>query len=210
MALHNIQDQWIYLMEPHTASRATVSVLTKLGGSQIGSHHHSLKQLTGRDRREVANLDNYDIIACTVRNPFDVLVTRWRFGPGKNDPFYEWAWDNRDHPIVADPLRGLWKEANSWIYYEHLQPDLEYVFGTEIDLGYDLNHKTDSKEHWSTYYTDDQELWDYLMDGQYGQFCAMFGYHFHQSEGSLHCSVDPVVRKRRTRRIKRVRGLENA
>lgn len=208
MALHNIQDKWLYLMEPHTASRATVAALQQVDGSQIGGHHARISNLTGRDRKHIRDISVYDIIACTVRNPFDVLVTRWRIGSGRNDPFHEWAWKNRDHIVVSEPLHGLWKDANSWLYYEHLSSDLNYVFGQELDLGYDDNHKTDSKEGWSDYYDQDGgEVWDYVMEHHYSGFCQMFGYSFHKNEdGKRICSIDPTSRKKLTRRIRRVRG----
>ena len=81
MAVINHTQKWIYLMEPHTGSRVVADYLVKnLGGSQIGHHHIALSELTNRNRQHVSakQVQDYKVIA-TVRNPFDMLVTKWKY-----------------------------------------------------------------------------------------------------------------------------------
>lgn len=225
MAVINPTDKWIYLMEPHTASRAVMKMLKEhLGGSQVGHHHVGIAELTNWRRQHVdpRTIKAYDIL-CTVRNPFDVLVTRWRVGQGRHQSFLEWGWQNREHIAVGFPLRGLYTDANSICYYEDLEDDIRWCFGLlesekaqdGVRLPYNQGHKTRGKEGWADmYYKDDFKLFEYLMKNKYGAFCRRYGYEIEPQHKSLTCSIESqnshIIRRKLTRRIKRVRGNEES
>jgi hypothetical protein len=80
MAVLNQQQKWIYLMEPHTASRAVSKALMyQLECGEFGHHHIGIPELTDRRRTPTLhNIHRWDI-CCTVRNPFDVLVTQYKY-----------------------------------------------------------------------------------------------------------------------------------
>jgi len=220
MALINVQQKWIYLFEPHTASRATDKLLREEGGaSTLGHHHIDVDELTNWRREHISTKDikEYQII-CTIRNPFDVLITKWRVSPGRNGPFEKWAWDNRDHVLVATPLRGLWKSAEIWCYYEDLEEDLRWVFGRRTNdpknddfrLPYNQAHKTQGKNPWTTYFKSDdsKRIMEYLMNRQYGGFMKRFGYNIDiEEDGRMICNIDKRIRAKLTQQIKVVQGF---
>lgn len=123
MAVLNQQKRWLYLMEPHTASRAvSKALLYQLECGEFGHHHISITELTDRRRTPTLhNLHEWDII-CTVRNPFDVLVTQWKMSGASEKPMTEdeinrrWGNDKRK-------LRRMAKQANMY------KPFIEWVHG---------------------------------------------------------------------------------
>jgi len=151
MAIANHKSKWLFLMEPHTASRAVTAALPQVGGVRCGHHHIDIATITRRDRAEISakKIGEYKVIAA-VRNPFDMVITRYK--AAKSDlSFHEWVMKmmglNR-----LEPSNGLEATATHFVYYEHLAEDLETTFGRPIDLGYDDEHKTVDKEPWQTYY----------------------------------------------------------
>lgn len=204
MSVVNHDNKWLFLCEPHTASRGTSEALLKLPGSQtIGHHHQTLTQLTDPMKEGTTPLEEligYDVI-CTVRNPLDVIVTHWKVSSNSRRdqwPFDKWLKFNIHTPMVNIPLhRMLWSHCNIICYYEHLQEDLDRVFKQPVPLGYDEKHKTRHKEHWSTYYHNG--LLDYIMI-YYQNFFDNFGYYF---DGQLCVRVDQSVRQKRVRPIGR-------
>lgn len=205
MAIVNQRQKWIYLMEPHTASRAVANALMAQGGcGQLGHHHIGVSELTDRRRTQlIQNISEYDII-CTVRNPLDVLVTKWKYGP-KDQAFCEWVMERVDkgHESVTNPMMGLWRDCNKFVYYEHLEDDLEHVFGKGLNLGFDPTHVTKDKEPWQNYYADPdcgcgEELLDLLMP-LYEGFMTQFGYELFVSDQvyAPKCFMDNEIRDQR-------------
>ncbi len=201
MAVINRRDKWVFLCEPHTASRATSEALLKLDGAeQFGHHHQDLLQLTNANKTGTVPLQSlvgYDII-CTVRNPLDVLVTHWWISSNSRREewtFEQWITFNLNNQIVYTPLhRQLWQHCNSFCYYEHLQDDLNHVFKQDVPLGYDEQHKTKHKQHWRAYYSD-ESLELILMYHQ--TFLDHFGYIITARD----MVVDGQVRDRRRKQI---------
>lgn len=190
MAVINTQHKWLYLMEPHTASRCMSDFLKKeLGGSEIGHHHISVDHLTDRARQHISpnQLKGFRIL-CTIRNPLDVLVTRWKFqGKGGMDKpraeaiarhrgvtldevldqynqegyinFDAWVYSIQDRPGRMIPMRGLYDECTQYLYYEHLAEDMTTTFGRALELRRTSDsHITPGKEPWWTYYMRDGEV----------------------------------------------------
>jgi len=93
MAVINHTKKWIFLMEPHTASRAVAAALvTQAGGANFGHHHMDTERMVQRDRQMISpkKLAEYTIIS-TVRNPFDMLITRWKASSFKNTELGVWV-----------------------------------------------------------------------------------------------------------------------
>jgi hypothetical protein len=158
MAMANHNTKWLYLMEPHTASRAIEKALPQVGGTRCGHHHINIHDITRRGRAEISNkkISDYKIIA-TVRNPFDTIVTRWKYA--KSDlSFSEWVGKMFESETGLHPSNGLEETAGHIVYYEHLEEDLETTFGTPVKLDYDPNHKTQEKKEWQEYYQGESEL----------------------------------------------------
>lgn len=212
MAIVNQRQKWIYLMEPHTASRAVADALMAGGGcGQLGHHHIGVPELTDRRRTQlIQNINEYDII-CTVRNPLDVLVTQYKFTPHAKEsddanyiPFYTWVRRGieADSEAVTNPMMGLWKDCTKFVYYEHLEDDLEHVFGKKVDLGLDPTHVTEGKLPWQDYYSGPvgEEILDVLMP-LYSGFMAQFGYELFIGENDIRCFMDNEIREQRCQKL---------
>lgn len=219
MAIINTTYKWLYLMEPHTASRATAKLLKdQLGGSEVGHHHISVRELTDRRRTaSVHNIHNYKIL-CTIRNPFDVLVTQWKYSghahkpidekilvaryggtPVYNKkrkeannylPFLDWVIKNIEHPMISEPLKGLWKECHTCLHYENINQELSEFFDRPLALPENQAHITKDKLHWSNYWVnvDGAIILDKLLY-KYDHFLKTFNYNIKWADGGPFCSL---------------------
>ena len=217
MAIVNNDKRWLYLMEPHTASRATGEYLcSNLGGSRVGHHHIGLEELTNpkRPHLHLNRVQNFNVF-CTVRNPLDVLVTKWFFHREAlsefeieeyaeslqitvqefkgypwycKRPFRNWVMNNLDTLQVQQPLKGLYKEATHWVYYEALDDHLSVTFNTDIKLPVDDVHVTKGKNHWSSYYEDEEMLEAVLSASNQHQELG-YEYEFNE-DGVLECHLN--------------------
>jgi len=178
MAVVNHSKKWLYLMEPHTASRAVTEVLlNQLGGSKCGHHHISIDHLTRRDRCEIPakKIGDYRVVT-TVRNPFDMLVTRFAPQTRHDTNFGEWVRERLDKDIGGPlPSAGLEATASHFVYYEHLVDDLQMTFGEYIDLDWNQKHKTIGKQPWYHYYENDEELVN-LLSNHWSGYLSKYGY----------------------------------
>jgi len=190
MAVINHTRKWLYLMEPHTASRATEQALCRhQRGSKIGHHHISYDELIDSRRPHVnpKRVLKYDVI-CTVRNPLDVLVTKWEI-TNKTTPFIDWVLDNLEHPTLIHPLKGLYTSANLIVYYENLQEDLRHVFKGSVELELNPKHVTKEKRHWSEYYNGQDAMVEILLN-KFHPFNDYFGYTFDYTDSELTVTID--------------------
>ena len=203
MAVVNHHHKWLYLMEPHTASRCTRRALRKIGHTaNVGHQHIGLPELTSwrRTHLDPKQIHGYAIM-CTVRNPFDVLITRWKVGAFREGRFQEHVDAMKDNKSMDQPLLGLWKECNNFVYYEDLQEDLEWVFrGHPIELERRPSETTEMKNKpWQEYYEGQDAIVTYLMS-QYGMFLKKFGYQIEYQGGHLELvDIDKDTRAVRTR-----------
>lgn len=231
MAVVNHQQKWLYLMEPHTASRAVADYLKKhLGGSEVGHHHIGIPELTNRNRTHIPakQLQGYRIIA-TVRNPFDMLITKWKYS-GKGGlhgrraeniarhvgktveeviedhkdmvvPLPEWVEKGLSHPNLIDPSKGLEATATHVVYYEHLNEDLSKLFGREIELPCNEAHKTDGKEYWATYYEGLHDLVLTLSE-KWANYLVKYGYHINTDDFvEYFVEIDEKIRENRVKSL---------
>lgn len=228
MAVVNHSQKWVFLAEPHTASRAVrEALLANCGGSLVGHHHISLAELTGpREHMDPRRIGEYKIIV-GVRNPYDMMVTKWIYS-GKPSmikaracrlaahmgitreeamemPFNElqelhnWIAANDVHPTLNDPSRGLEADGTHFIYYENLAEDLETTFGKPVLQPRDPNYTTKGKQHWSSYYVNQPATLQYLNSRWVG-YMAKYGYSLDQSMlDGLSVSICPEVRRLRVK-----------
>ena len=77
MAVANEKWQFVFLAEPHTASRAVRDALLTIPGTyKAGSHHISMAAMLNYKNLRHRNRDYYTTF-CVVRNPADIMVTIW-------------------------------------------------------------------------------------------------------------------------------------
>jgi len=211
MAYINTAKKWLYLFEPHTASRATTVILDMLGGSKIGHHHIGIPELTNVRRQHIAanQIAGMDVIV-TVRNPFDVLITRWMNTEHRDKPFERWFDKYKHHEAVTTPLTGLYASATRICWYENLENDLYWVLtGLEPakpkpkKLERNSKHVTTGKKNWNTYYT--PEMIQQLLP-HYDGFLQQYGYKLHLDKAHPRMELDQETRKRHCRPIKIMAG----
>ncbi len=106
-----------FIAHPRTASTATAHVLMQMGFVIEDSHHSC----------PTWDLDGWDVI-CTVRNPFDVLVS-WFYNQPREKPFTQWLPEFLDGCSFMQGERMFFGQpiCNHVMYYENLQDDFEYV-----------------------------------------------------------------------------------
>lgn len=194
MAVVNHTFRWLYFMEPHTASRAVRRMLMgQCGGSEIGNHHISSEELLYWRRQHIRKVDFQRLTKiCTVRNPLDVLVTKWKQHPKSDTPLEQW-FEEHKHNLKIN--FGLYKEADIFCWYEDLQDDLRWVFRNQnLTLEYNQDHKTKTKAEWQTYYT---EEFMHKVIAQCEPYIKKFGYSYeYDFNGEINVTIDKDVRRR--------------
>lgn len=202
MALYNRELKFIYLFEPHTASRAILHHLPKYvpKTAQIPHHHIGIQEMTNWRKQLLRPKDALEArIVCTVRNPLDTLITRWRVSSFQHVSFQRFFDNNKEHHQITEPGMGLFREAEYHCYYEDLEDDLRWMFNRpELELGWNEDHKTKDKEPWYTYYSYD--MVEYLKD-VYKQYLNQFGYQISFRDGRPFCEIDPDIRALRCQKL---------
>ena len=191
MAVVNSEEKWVFVCEPHTASRGTKAALLELPNSrEVGHHHIDVFEIMKSE-----DILGFDTV-CTVRNPLDTVVSRWRLGKGHNQSFRDW---------VLSPNAELkskwfvhWEFSNIVCWFENLRVDLNYVFQRAVPLLHNPKHKTLDKDDWSTYY--DEETFD-VVTAQYTNYIDEFGYRLSFTDGHVELEIDQKARKRRLNQI---------
>jgi len=203
MALINTNRQWIYLLEPHTASRSTSIALQKLGFISVGGWHAKLAPL--HEAGMIPDPTDYEV-GVTVRNPIDVLITKWLKGRPKKISLWDWMRET-DPVYFRHPLMGLWKTGTTFCWFEHLTEDLQYVFNNPtITVDFDPTHKCRedaslAKRPWWKYVQEDHRVLDKALR-MYGDFMKVFGYHYAEWNGRPHMFIDEDTRNKLRRQIR--------
>ena len=149
MALVNTTRKFIYLFEPHTASRATELALAQVYGSKVtGNRHAGIRELISDGYITQIQAAEYRIV-CTVRNPLDTYITRWMIKSNRHT-------DNMVDDIQAKHIKltglGLWAEATDHVWFEHLDEDIQSLFRVKMPKA-DPKHKNKYKNKpWQDYY----------------------------------------------------------
>jgi len=204
MALINQPERWFYLLEPHTASRSTSQALQGLGGVEVGGWHANLKALYAS--KLIPNPVGYEV-GVTVRNPLDVLITKWlKSRYPKMSSLREWM-GTIDPSFYSHPLSGLWKSATTICWFEHLEDDLRFIFNEpELKVAYDPKHKCKEnpkqpKRYWWQYMEEDTQTLDIVLK-LYADFMEMFGYHYAEQNGRPHMFINQDTRNDLRRQIR--------
>jgi hypothetical protein len=156
MAVANGKWNFIFLAEPHTASRSVRDALLKLQGSyKAGSHHVPIQALLNYRLLRHCQRSRYTTF-CVVRNPADIMVTLWlqsstyeqgetlakyirRWGTKKPDPFFFMHANQADEVIRYENL------------HEELNQLLQRLQAPSVKL--EVVGRTQDKVHWYMYYT---------------------------------------------------------
>ncbi len=150
MSLVNHERKFVYVFEPHTASRATELALLQLDGSQtIGNRHAGVRELIEGKYITKEQASKYRIV-CTVRNPLDTFITRWKI---RKERRIETMVNDIQNGSTSLHGLGLWSSATDVVWYEYLDEDMQSLFGVtmpEIDPTHKSKYK---KERWQAYYT---------------------------------------------------------
>jgi hypothetical protein len=159
MAVVNDRYGYVFLAEKHTASQAMRDALLSQPGSRpAGRHHARLKELWRKKYLQGHRHEGY-LSFCVVRNPADVMVTRWLMDPDSNNtPFPRYI---RQMLLnCPDPGKFFFQHAHSVnrvLRYEHLMDDLTRLmngFGASVPVLTEVG-KTPDKDYWDTYYISD-------------------------------------------------------
>lgn len=157
MAVANGRWNFIFLAEPHTASRAVRDALLKLDGSyKVGSHHIGMGAILNYRMLQHRKRSRYTTF-CTVRNPADILATLWVLKPERERELETFAQYIRRWGVKKpDPFffRHA-KTADRVIRYENLQEELNFLLH-EIGaptVKLDTVGPTADKAPWFRYYT---------------------------------------------------------
>ncbi len=153
MAVVNTHIGFVYLANPHVASRATTKALLALRGSRIVANHHA-------DLSIVTQEYPICVAACpivfhTVRHPLDWLVSRYLCNGGKRGEWKAWLRKRPSRPIF-DRFDG---QTTAFIKYENLAEDLAQTVGHDISLDYESDHKTPGKHNYMSYWEDEDIRW---------------------------------------------------
>lgn len=203
MALINTNKEWIYLLEPHTASRSTSSALRRFGFVEVGGWHAKLQPLY--EQGKIPDPTHYEI-GVTVRNPLDVLVTRWLKDRPKGLSLYDWL-EKKEPVYWVRPLMGLWESATTVCWYEHLDEDLQYIFDApDLMVDFDPSHKSREKPNrakrpWWVYIEEEPRVCQKVLR-HYAAFMEKFGYHLSTWRGRPHMYINQDIRKRLRRKIR--------
>jgi len=203
MALINTNKRWMYLLEPHTASRATSKALLRFGFVEVGGWHSKVGPL--QEAGMIPDVSDYEI-GVTLRNPIDVLITRWLKDRQKDQRLFDWI--TSIEPIYyTRALAGVWKGATTFCWYEHLLEDLRFVFSApDLELEYDPEHKTQEsaqrlKKPWWVYLEEEPKVKGILLR-HYSDFMETFGYHLSSWQGRPHMFINEDIRQSKRRKIR--------
>lgn len=147
-----MQVGFVFLANPHSASRATAIALLQIEGSvEVAPHHADLSII----------LNQYpDASACAtvfqiVRHPLDWLVSLFLCNGGQRSKFVEWLRRRPKRPIY-NRFRG---QTNCFGKYESLSNDLARLTGQEIKLERVRDHKTPGKvKDYMAYWCDQMDI----------------------------------------------------
>lgn len=151
MAVVNRKFNYLFLAEPHTASRSLREALLQHPQSEeVGSHHATLKELEQRGVRRLRRCYMFSV----VRNPADVLVTKWLH----SKPEITLGQYIGSLAIQTPDLKNLLfrhtQDSRHLLHYENLQTELDTLLG---GLGIPFVElptigQTPDKRPWPEYY----------------------------------------------------------
>jgi hypothetical protein len=152
MSVVNVSAGFVYLANPHTASRATTTALLALPGSEEVAHHHANLAVT---IEACPNASKCSTVFQTVRDPLDWLVSRFLCNGGFRGEWKDWV--KKYPPPIFRKFIG---EATCYAKYENLKDDLQRLTGHKVTLRREQEHKTPGKpRNHLDYWTDEMIAW---------------------------------------------------
>lgn len=153
MAIVNTQRGFVFLANPHTASRAMATALLKIKGSVEAAHHHATLPTV---IQECPAASSCSIVFQIVRHPLDWLVSRYLCNGGDRDPWKLWL---RKRP-PRDIFGRFYGQTTIYAKYEMLFPMVTRIIGCEIDLQYDPEHQSPGKrDNYMSYWDREDIAW---------------------------------------------------
>lgn len=178
--MHVYETKLGFIDHPRTASRATGKVLLAAGCKvKTGQHQADPKMAKGI-------LDAGGIVACTVRNPFDLMVSwycNWHFredGSRKTPGAFEtWIHEGHyaGHFLEKDPYFFGVELSNRVLRYETLEQDLRQLMA---DCGLPLEPlqvigRTDRNRDYRVYYNWETRR---IIQRRFAKDFALTGYRY--------------------------------
>lgn len=170
MAVYNRRFNYLFLCEPHTASRAVSQALLRDSRSEnIGHHHIGLKEIVQKrllSPKQIDQATTFSVIRC----PYDWLVSAW-FNFNQKSSFEELVYGFLKTGQQKTPLgRSLfWRSAGvrTNLIYHTLQKDLHNLLDSIKSPRYYLPKVgvTEDKGHWWSYY--DEALLNYVNENSH-------------------------------------------
>lgn len=167
MAVINRLAGYLFLSEPHCASRAVTQVLLAHKGSQAIGQHDSYDDLVARDHvKEGEHLLRF----CVVRDPRDWLVTRYHhMGSWHKHGFSAFLKYQIENDLIKDIMFTHGPVCNRIVRYETLFTDLTKVMSKfKLPVAeLPVIGKTVNKQPWYEYFSEaDVENLRKYMDGR--------------------------------------------
>jgi hypothetical protein len=163
MAVVNIQESFVYLANPGTASRATTSSLLTIPGSIEVAHHHAKLE---RVVEYCPGAASCRTVFHTVRHPCDWLLSRFLYPGGNRGDWFRWI--KQQPNFIFNRFIG---QATEYAKYENLAEDLLRLTGHTLELEWLSEHRTPGKKETSpaAYWNSELLAWAkrYFQDFKY-------------------------------------------
>ena len=142
MAVINTKNNWLFLAEGYTGSRAYAEALLKLGGSEkIGRHHVRWPEL--RDAGLVFPL-SFKIFS-VVRHPLDIIATQCAQDDKNSVPYW------LTHRFLSRQSFFMHRPGFTIRYEDQLKSNVEKIVDAAIDV--EIKFKTEGKVKWQDIFT---------------------------------------------------------
>ena len=162
MAVWNPKYNYLFLCEPHAASRSSVEALLTHDESREIGHHHigipEIRQKTLVPRQRLKDALSFE----TFRNPYDLLVTRWFYHDRRRHSFADYMRICWEHGQIGGTLFWRTKGVKRYAAHEVLQGSINELLA-EVNappVTLPFVGVTKDKPKWWTLY--DKELLDYV------------------------------------------------
>lgn len=164
MAVWNRKYGYLFLCEPHTASRSTLdALLTHDESQEIGHHHVGIPEIHQKSlipRQQLKNALTFS----TLRNPYDLLVTRWFYHDRCRHKFADYVRISHEHETIGGTIFWRTKGVKRHSFHELLPGSINELLAEVNAPPVQLSRRgvTEGKPKWWTLY--DKELLDYVTD----------------------------------------------
>ena len=179
MAVINDKYKFMFLCEPHTASRSTRDALMQLETSRETSQYHHINVARAIHNHYLTpeQASEYYLFA-TIRDPHDLLVTKWFISNGlgrrsrplspaglekRRVAFFEFI---KGHIKTLKDNTIFWRfyrDVNTFVRFEHLEQGINQILislgAPTISLDYKREYKTDGKTQWQDEWNDKAYHW---------------------------------------------------